>query len=87
MSITFSSDTHRYLGNAMQTEIYPTPALSGQYDLHPFQSLTLAGANAADVGMVRIGAGTRSPAELHATTALADTVVFYVLIDSGQRRE
>jgi quercetin dioxygenase-like cupin family protein len=112
----------------MRTEIYPTPALSGQYDLQPFQSLTLAGANRADVGMVRIGAGTRSPAEglrasaqheiayvvsgkarvdtalgsrivnagdvlisspteLHATTALEDTVVFYVLIDPAQRTE
>ena len=110
----------------MRTEIHPTPALSGQYDLHPFQSLTLAAAKAADVGMVRIGAGTRipaegmrasaqheiayivsgsarvdtadgsrivsagdvlisSPTELHATTALVDTIVFYVLIDPGQR--
>ncbi|HEY0942598.1 MAG TPA: hypothetical protein VGE08_21100 [Steroidobacter sp.] len=112
----------------MLTRIHPTPDLSGHYDLHPFQSIALAGANAADVGMVRIGAGTRSPAEgmrasaqheiayivsgkarvdtaegssivsagdvlisspteLHATTALVDTIVFYVLIDPGQRRE
>jgi quercetin dioxygenase-like cupin family protein len=106
----------------MKTHIHPKPSLSGNYDLRPLDKLELNGASIAQVGIVRIGAGTRSPAdgfrtsadheiayliegrvrvdtvdgsrivdagavvvssptELHATTALVDTTVFYVLID------
>lgn len=106
----------------MRTKIHPAPALSGDYDLRPLGNASLDGAMSANVGVVRIGAGTRSPAEgfrasarheiafivegrvrvdtadgsqiasthdvvvsspteLHATTAITDTTIFYVLID------
>ena len=106
----------------MKTKIYPTPALAGSYDLRPMETVTLHCAQSAQIGVVRIGAGTRSPAEglrasarheiaylvsgrvqvdtatdtrvidagsvivsspteEHATTALSDATVVYVLID------
>jgi quercetin dioxygenase-like cupin family protein len=106
----------------MTTKIHPTPALGGNYDLRQLDSAQLGGAETARVGLVRIGAGIRSPsegfrtsarheiafivegtvrvdtaagsrtvnahdvivsspAEQHATTALTDTTIFFVLID------
>lgn len=106
----------------MLTKIHPMPALAGAYDLRPLEKLELGGAQAGQVGVVRIAAGTRSPAagyrtsakheialiiqgrvqvetatdariveagsivvssptEEHATIALEDTHIFYVLID------
>jgi quercetin dioxygenase-like cupin family protein len=47
----------------MQTKIHPAPALSGSYDLRRLDRAELGGAAIAEVGLVRIGAGTRSPAE------------------------
>jgi quercetin dioxygenase-like cupin family protein len=109
-------------GATMKTKIHPARVLSGNYDLRPLQTVHLDGAQAAQTGIVRIGAGTRSPpeglrtsarheiayviagraridtaegstivgagdvvvsspTEPHATTALEDTTVFYILID------
>ena len=105
----------------MKTKIHPKPVLSGPYDLRLLDIADLKGAGSAHVGLVRIAAGTRSPAEgyrasarheiafvvegrlqvdtpddsatieagtvvvsraeTHATTALADSIIFYVLID------
>ncbi|MBS0611803.1 MAG: hypothetical protein JSS24_01360 [Proteobacteria bacterium] len=106
----------------MKTKIHPAPALAGSYDLRPMETVALHGAQSAQIGMVRIGAGTRSPAEglragarheiaylvsgrvqvdtadgsrvieadsvivsspteAHATTALSDATLMYVLID------
>jgi quercetin dioxygenase-like cupin family protein len=106
----------------MTTKIHPAPALGGNYDLRRLESTQLGGAETAHVGLVRIGAGIRSPAEgfrtsarheiafiiegtvrvdtaagtrvanahdvivsspteEHATTALTDTTIFFVLID------
>lgn len=106
----------------MHTKIHPAPVMTGDYDLKPLERAALDGATTAQVGMVRIGAGTRSPAqglrasarheiafivegevridtqagartaksrdvivssptEPHATTAVTDTTIFYVLID------
>jgi len=103
------------------------PPLSGAYDLHPLESAVLDAASSVDIGVVRIGAGTRSPAdglrvsarheiaflvdgrvrvdtsdgsrvldaqsvivsspsELHATTALTDATIFYVLIDPPRQQ-
>jgi hypothetical protein len=104
------------------TKIHPAPALGGNYDLRQLDTARLGGAETARVGLVRIGAGIRSPseglrtsarheiafivqgtvrvdtaagsrvanaydvivsspAEEHATTALTDATIFYVLID------
>jgi hypothetical protein len=106
----------------MTTKIHPAPALGGNYDLRRLESTQLGGADTAHVGLVRIGAGIRSPAkgfrtsarheiafivegtvrvdtasgsrmanahdvivsspaEQHATTALTDATIFFVLID------
>jgi quercetin dioxygenase-like cupin family protein len=106
----------------MPIKIHPIPTLSGNYDLHRLERATLNGASSAQVGLVRIGAGTRSPSagfgvsarheiafvvegqirvdtaersqlanphdiivssptEMHATTALTDATLFFVLID------
>jgi len=106
----------------MKTRIYPAPSLGGRYDLRPMETVALHGAQSAQIGMVRIGAGTRSPAEglragaqheiaylvsgrvqvdtaegsriveagsvivsspteAHATTALSDATIVYVVID------
>lgn len=106
----------------MKTKIHPAPVLAGTYDLRPLDAAHLHGAQTAQVGLVRIGAGTRSPAqglrsgarheiafvvtgqvridtdegsafagtgdvivssptEPHATTAVVDTTLFYVLVD------
>jgi quercetin dioxygenase-like cupin family protein len=106
----------------MHTKIHPLPVLSGRYDLRALETAEFEGARVAKIGVVRIGAGTwspaeglrssarheiafivegqvrvetkddtrianahdvivSSPAELHATTALSDTTIFYVLID------
>src|SRR6266850_8515385 len=46
----------------MTTKIHPAPALGGNYDLRRLDSAQLGGAE-AHVGLVRIGAGIRSPAE------------------------
>lgn len=111
----------------MLTKIHPMPALSGSYDLRPLESPVFEGAQSAQIGVVRIGAGTRSPAEgyrasakheiatilkgrvrvdlpngesriadvgsvivsspaeIHATMALEDTEIFYVLVDPTLR--
>lgn len=110
----------------MHTKIHPAPILSGSYDLRSFETAQLGKADNAQVGIVRIGAGTRSPAEglrasarheiafivegqvrvdtiddsrianrhdvivsspaeLHATTALTDTIIFFVLVDPRAR--
>jgi quercetin dioxygenase-like cupin family protein len=47
----------------MRTKIHPTPPLSGGYDLKPLENLDLRGVTQGAVGIVRIGAGTRSPTE------------------------
>lgn len=106
----------------MRTKIHRAATLAGNYDLRPLESLDLAAAKAAQVGVVRIAAGVRSPpeglrvsagheiavilkgrvrvdtadgsfeigvhdavvsspAEPHATTALEDTEIFYLLVD------
>lgn len=106
----------------MTTKIHPAPVLGGNYDLRRLESTELGGAETAHVGLVRIGAGIRSPAEglrtsarheiayivegtvgvdtasgsrmanahdviisspaeKHATTALTDATIFFVLID------
>jgi quercetin dioxygenase-like cupin family protein len=110
----------------VDTKIHAPPALSGTYDLRRMETAQLGTAQTAQIGMVRIGAGTRSPpdgfrtsaqhevayivegrvrvdtsdesrvvdagsvvvsspAELHATTALVDTTIFFVLIDPDTR--
>ena len=106
----------------MRTKIHPAQALSGSYALRPIDSLSLEGTLRANIGVVRIAAGTRSPAEglrinakhevayiiagevrietadgtriaatgdvivsspteAHATTAVTDAVLFFVLCD------
>jgi quercetin dioxygenase-like cupin family protein len=106
----------------MKTKIHPKPALSGPYDLRLLEAAAIEGASLAQIGLVRIAAGTRSPtagyrasarheiafvaegrlqvdtpdesmtvdagtvlvsspAEMHATTALTDSTIFFALID------
>src|SRR5262245_60195417 len=108
--------------DTMKTKIHPAPVLAGNYDLRPLDEAQVQGASTAQVGLVRIGAGTRSPAqglrvsarheiayivagkvrvdteqgtalagagdvivssptEPHATTAVEDATLFYVLVD------
>ena len=104
------------------TRFHPVPPLAGAYELYPLDTLDVTGARQAQVGVVRFGAGHRSPpegfrtsaahelatllegrvrvdlpdgasrivgpgevivsspAEAHATTALEDTVILYVLV-------
>lgn len=110
----------------MSTKIHAAASLLGAYDLRRLENVRLDGAQAAHVGMVRIGAGTRSPteglrasarheiaylvqgrvridtqaesrvasagdviisspAEPHATTALEDAVLFFVLVEPEVR--
>lgn len=47
----------------MRTKIHPTPPLRGGYDLRPLENIDIEGVTKGAVGVVRIGAGTRSPAE------------------------
>jgi hypothetical protein len=47
----------------MHTKIHPAPNLSGSYDLRPFENAQIGKADIAQVGIVRIGAGTRRPSE------------------------
>jgi quercetin dioxygenase-like cupin family protein len=124
--MTLSLDTGSDHRKNMHTKIHPTPPLSGGYDLKPLENLDLKGVTQGAVGIVRIGAGTRSPAEgfrasadhelayvvcgqvrvdtaggsrivnagdvivsspaeLHATTALVDTTIVYVLLNPGAK--
>ena len=109
----------------MRTKIHPTPPLSGGYDLRLLENIDIEGVTRGAVGVVRIGAGTRSPseglrfnaeheiaylvqgqvkvdteegsrivnagdvivaspAERHATTALEDATIVYVLLQRGE---